>query len=517
MAADQNDENVPSAFISYSHDSDAHKEWVLMLASRLRDNGVDVTLDRWDLGPGDDVPKFMEHAVRSSNRVLMICTEAYVRKANDGQGGVGYEAMVVTGELVQGLGTSKFIPVVRQQSEARERPASVATRFYVDLSEGEDFDSNFDTLLRELHQAPATPKPPLGRNPFACTPSGAESPAETPRASTAPAAGVDPHNPSSAYRAALELARQGDMMGWRRLIGTARAAVAPALLAWRDRYAMAPFDPAGALVEESMECVAAFAPLMAIALAGVGSGRARFANQLGLLEDILHPPEWSGGGMLTVRAETPTAAGFIYQGLHGAMCLQTGQLGLATKFIGSSIEPCSGTGSLPVWKYHTLMGWPTALGTAAGTAAGAWEVLETLARRWPWVGELFGGEADYRTALCAYYMALNVVEYVDWLKAGDPASPERQAVHLEIPLCFHAMDDDTKRRAYRLLTEDFEPVTEIWTSRGVSDNLVREHVAMWDTLCRSWYAQMYAFGVYGSSSVATKLAADLAPRGGERA
>lgn len=35
----------PIVFISYSHDSDGHKEWVKALATRLRHHGVDVILD----------------------------------------------------------------------------------------------------------------------------------------------------------------------------------------------------------------------------------------------------------------------------------------------------------------------------------------------------------------------------------------------------------------------------------------------------------------------------------------
>ena len=46
----------------------------------------------------------------------MVCTETYVKKADEGKGGVGYEAMIVTGELVKNLGTSKFIPIVKQKS-----------------------------------------------------------------------------------------------------------------------------------------------------------------------------------------------------------------------------------------------------------------------------------------------------------------------------------------------------------------------------------------------------------------
>src|SRR5688572_20345593 len=95
------DSKDPLVFISYSHDSPEHKRWVAMLAEQLMNNGVDVRLDQWDVGFGDDLPRFMEKSVREADRVLMICTDIYVRKSDDRQGGVGYEAMIVTGELVQ--------------------------------------------------------------------------------------------------------------------------------------------------------------------------------------------------------------------------------------------------------------------------------------------------------------------------------------------------------------------------------------------------------------------------------
>jgi len=99
-----NESETPSVFISYSHDSHEHRRWVADLASKLMNNGVDVILDQWDLGLGDDAIKFMEHGVTKAKRVLMICTAPYVRKVNDGQGGAGYEGMIVTGELVQTWG-----------------------------------------------------------------------------------------------------------------------------------------------------------------------------------------------------------------------------------------------------------------------------------------------------------------------------------------------------------------------------------------------------------------------------
>src|SRR6478736_9046246 len=115
-AHDEISASIPLVFISYSHDSPEHKAWVASLALKLRANGIEVLLDQFDLEPGDEVPKYMERSVTKADCVLMVCTDAYVRKADDGEGGVGYETMIVTGELVRNLGQSKFVPIIRQSN-----------------------------------------------------------------------------------------------------------------------------------------------------------------------------------------------------------------------------------------------------------------------------------------------------------------------------------------------------------------------------------------------------------------
>ena len=77
---------TPKVFISYSHDSDAHKAWVLGLATGLRNGGVNVVLDQWDLALGEDISMFMQKGISESDRVLMICSESYVAKAEEGIG-----------------------------------------------------------------------------------------------------------------------------------------------------------------------------------------------------------------------------------------------------------------------------------------------------------------------------------------------------------------------------------------------------------------------------------------------
>jgi hypothetical protein len=76
------DESAPKVFVSYSHDSSEHKQWVGEISAKLRHDGIDVTLDQWDLSLGDDITKFMEDGLSLSDRVILICTENYVRKAD---------------------------------------------------------------------------------------------------------------------------------------------------------------------------------------------------------------------------------------------------------------------------------------------------------------------------------------------------------------------------------------------------------------------------------------------------
>ena len=79
-----------TAFISYVWEDDEHVAWVERLATRLRTkDGIDVTLDRWDAGPGDELPWFMEKTIRESRFVLLVCTPSYKAKFDERRGGVG--------------------------------------------------------------------------------------------------------------------------------------------------------------------------------------------------------------------------------------------------------------------------------------------------------------------------------------------------------------------------------------------------------------------------------------------
>jgi hypothetical protein len=157
--------NPPRVFVSYSHDSAPHKQWVLAFTTTLRQRGVDAVLDQWELSPGDDLPHFMETQLAQSDFALMICTETYVEKANAGKGGVGYEKMILTGSLLQQIDESKVIPIIRQNG-TKFLPTFHGTKVYVDFSKDDEAEYAFDELLRKLLNAPLYEKPELGTNPF---------------------------------------------------------------------------------------------------------------------------------------------------------------------------------------------------------------------------------------------------------------------------------------------------------------------------------------------------------------
>lgn len=156
----------PKVFISYSHDNLSHKLWVKELATYLIDNGIDAILDQWDLALGSDLAKFMEHGLNKSERVLIVSTDKYIEKADSGKGGVGYEKMIVTAELLAELDTNKFIPVVRNVNGKNKLPVFLGSRLYIDLSDTNDCEEERVELLKEIHMAREN-KPPIGLNPFA--------------------------------------------------------------------------------------------------------------------------------------------------------------------------------------------------------------------------------------------------------------------------------------------------------------------------------------------------------------
>lgn len=480
----------PKVFASYSHDSDEHKEWVLELSCKLRESGVDVILDQWDLGPGDDITLFMEKGVRDSDRVVVICTDAYVRKANAGEGGVGYERLIVTAQLARDLGTKKFIPIIRQSSTDEKTPTFLETRLYIDFTTDSKFDENFNKLLHEIHNVPIIQKPRLGRNPLSNHPSKPE------------ASGQDlPEIPDKiesvfdAYESAFELARADDTLGWSRLVERIRPNVFTSLVEWRqkelDSQKPESHEQLVAAVDKAVDIVS---PLISVALVGVKSCNERFNNQKSLLDDLLDVrirEGWNRAGY-TAWIDIPDALGYIYHSLHGSLSLNTEQLMLSISLAQVKIRSAFNSKIVRrVWERSELMGWSQSIG---GKCTDNWKYLATAYERWEWLSLIFEDKITYRTSLVAYYMALHIHELAVEIASGREVSSREH--RFSVPLDFLTEKDEIKQRAISLLLRN-SALPELWMCLNVTQDQMKNSWDNWISCCNRWLMGVYRNHWYG--------------------
>jgi tetratricopeptide (TPR) repeat protein len=143
---------APRVFISYARENDDHCKWVESLARRLRtEDNVDVVLDRWDAHPGDELTFFMERGTSDSRFVMLICTPGYKAKFDHRQGGVGYEAGILTGKLLAGRAGRWVIPIHRRGTWTEAAPDSICGRLYLDFTADPCAEASYRALVDTLH------------------------------------------------------------------------------------------------------------------------------------------------------------------------------------------------------------------------------------------------------------------------------------------------------------------------------------------------------------------------------
>ena len=159
--------SMPKVFISYSWEGPEHKSWVRSLSERLRFDGVEAILDQWHVAPGDQLPEFMEKAIRENDFVLIVCTPNYKVKSDTRTGGVGYEGDIMTSEVLTQRNHKKFIPLLRQGEWVEAAPTWLSGKYYIDLRGVKYSEESYQDLIETIHntrtQAPPVGSPPKGR------------------------------------------------------------------------------------------------------------------------------------------------------------------------------------------------------------------------------------------------------------------------------------------------------------------------------------------------------------------
>jgi len=167
---EQNNRKVPKIFISYRWTNPDHESWVVELATRLVEDGIVVILDKWDLLEGHDTYVFMEQMAKSNSdidKVLVICDKGYQESADNRAGGVGSEAQIITQEIYNKTTQEKYIPIIAERDEDLNAyiPIYMKSRLYIDLSDSDKFEENYEKLLRNLYSVPLYRKPQIGKPP----------------------------------------------------------------------------------------------------------------------------------------------------------------------------------------------------------------------------------------------------------------------------------------------------------------------------------------------------------------
>jgi hypothetical protein len=157
----------PRVFVSYSRKSNENEKWVKKLAIKLRENGVDARLDVFHLKGGDNLPQWMTNELIMANKVLLICDQSYMQKADfrSGAGGVAWETMIIQGDMfAQGDKNCKYIAISREETIDQAIPVYMKSKYALSWGVSNDIDDDkFKDLLFCIFDCEIAP--PLGEIP----------------------------------------------------------------------------------------------------------------------------------------------------------------------------------------------------------------------------------------------------------------------------------------------------------------------------------------------------------------
>lgn len=153
----------PKVFISYSWDSEEHKNWVAKLVNRLRKNGVDATCDQFESQIRTvNLNQMMVSAFKDYDFVIIVLTESYAKKAEKGEGGVGFETMLSLPILKE---NPDNLILITREGYQNTFPSHLKGFYALDFSDDSKFDKKLDELVHRIFEVPKLEKEPLGKIP----------------------------------------------------------------------------------------------------------------------------------------------------------------------------------------------------------------------------------------------------------------------------------------------------------------------------------------------------------------
>ena len=138
-------------FICYKREDDKHNTWVEMLASRLREAGINVALDVWEVRLGDSFTSYMTRRINEADVILFVITPASVaavESGNNAGGAVKFELQLATAKRTSG----DKVRVIGIYRSGQKKPAHLRDYRYADFRDDSRFDSSVQDLIEDIAQ-----------------------------------------------------------------------------------------------------------------------------------------------------------------------------------------------------------------------------------------------------------------------------------------------------------------------------------------------------------------------------
>lgn len=159
----------PKVFISYAWGTEEYNNSVISFATSLKNEGINVVFDRWQLREGQDTYAFMEKSVMDPEitNILILIDPTYTNKADNRNGGVGTETQIISPEVYGQVEQTKVIPIIFQRDENGQiaKPRFLKSRLHFDLTNKSKYNIEYQRLVRRLYGIETIKEPELGTPP----------------------------------------------------------------------------------------------------------------------------------------------------------------------------------------------------------------------------------------------------------------------------------------------------------------------------------------------------------------
>lgn len=166
LRMEQEEREHPHVFVS--HASEDKDRFVTVFATKLRANGINAWLDKWEIQPGDSlVDKVFEKGIRAAQIVIIILSRNSIKKP-----WVKAEVEVsIMQRIEEGI---RIIPIVLDNLAGGEMPIALKPILYIRIPDLQNYDAELKRIIDTIYgysDKPALgPAPAYIQNPIAQVP-----------------------------------------------------------------------------------------------------------------------------------------------------------------------------------------------------------------------------------------------------------------------------------------------------------------------------------------------------------